>query len=403
MNKNIFALALSIMLLSSTFAATAANFSIELAQPSSIISTQKPVPTPPKVKAESYIVISAESGKILAEENSHERMPPASLTKIMTMYLVSQALKNNQITLDEKVHISRKASRAEGSKMFLREGERVKIKDLILGVIVDSGNDASIALAEHLAGSEDTFVSMMNAEAKHLGMNESHFTDCTGMPDAEHYSTAYDLAILSNALVSHFPEFYPWYSQKWFTFNNIKQPNRNRLLWRDEYVDGIKTGHTNEAGYCLAASAKKDGMRIFTIVMKSPSASARADATQQLMTYAFRFYKTYKLYSTDDTVSQPRVWKGDSKTIPLGVNKNIVLTIPKGQYKSLKISTSLPKPLKAPIEKGKIVGTLTISLGGDTLVETNLIAKETVAKGSLLSRMSDSVSMAISADDDDQD
>ena len=231
----------------------------------------RPVPQAPTINADSYILIAGDTGKVLAEKDAHQKLPPASLTKMMTMYIVSQAIQSGQISLEDEVRVSRKASRAEGSKMFLKEGQLVKIKDLVLGVIVESGNDASIALAEHLAGSEETFSNMMNDEAARLGMKESHFMDCTGMPHDDHYSSAFDMAILSSALVNHFPEFYPWYSQKWFKFNGIKQPNRNRLLWRNEFVDGIKTGHTSEAGYCLAASALKDKMRLFTVIMNSSS------------------------------------------------------------------------------------------------------------------------------------
>lgn len=379
--------------------------SINVTKPHAAPKLQRKTPPPPSVNAGSYILIAAGSGKILAENNAHERIPPASLTKMMTMYVVSQALKSGQLTLDDEVHISRKANQAEGSRMFIKAGSKVPVKDLVLGIIIDSGNDASIAMAEHMAGSEETFVSMMNAEAARLGMKETHFTDCTGMPDDDHYSTAYDMAILSNALITHFPEFYPWYSQKWFTYNNIKQPNRNRLLWRDDAVDGIKTGHTSEAGYCLAASANKDNMRLISIVMNSPSESIRAEATQQLLTYGFRFFKTHHLFAPNDTVSQPRIWKGDAKTLPLGVTKELTITVPSGQYDQLKVTTQLPKPLTAPIEKGAKIGTLTVTLDGKQLLTSDLIAKETVAKGGFFSRISDSISMAIhgAADDEDED
>ena len=379
------------------------DVSIHIAKPHAAPKLQHKTPPPPNVSANSYILIAAGSGKILAELNAHERIPPASLTKMMTMYVISQALKSGQLTLDEEVHISPKAQQAEGSRMFIKAGSKVPVKDLIMGIIVDSGNDASIAMAEHMAGSEETFVSMMNAEAKRLGMKESNFTDCTGMPEHIHYSTAYDMAILSNALITHFPEYYPWYSEKWFTYNNIKQPNRNRLLWRDDAVDGIKTGHTSETGDCLAASASKDNMRLISVIMNSPSESVRAEATQQLLTYGFRFFKTHQLFTPKDTVSQPRIWKGEMKTIPLGVTKDLTITVPAGQYEQLKVTTQLPKPLTAPVTKGQKVGTITVSLNDEELLKSDLVAKESVEKGGFFSRMSDSISMAIHGATDDTD
>ena len=377
------------------------NLTIQIANSHASPKFERKLPPPPTVNAGSYLLIAAGSGKILAENNPHERIPPASLTKMMTMYVISQALNSGQLRLDDEVHISLKAQKAEGSRMFVKAGDKVKVEDLVKGIIIDSGNDASIAMAEHIAGSEETFVSMMNAEARQLGMNETHFTDCTGMPDTDHYSTAYDMAILSNALITHFPEYYPWYSEKWFTYNNIKQPNRNRLLWRDETVDGIKTGHTNEAGYCLAASADKDNMRLIAIIMNAPTEAVRADAAQQLLTYGFRFFKTYQLFQPSDTVSQPRVWKGDMKTIPLKVDHDVIVTVPIGQYDKLKLKTQLPQPLVAPINAGEKVGTLTISLDNDTLATVDLIARETVSKGDFFSRIADSISMSLHSNDDD--
>jgi len=379
------------------------DLSINITEPNIASSLQRKIPPAPNIDAGSYILIAADSGKIIVEHDSHLRIRPASLTKMMTMYVDSQALQSGQLTLDETVQVSRNAQSAEGSRMFLKAGDTVTVKEIIMGIIVDSGNDASIAIAEHIAGSEETFVNMMNAEAKQLGMNETHFSDCTGMPDPDHYSTAYDMAILSNALITHFPEYYPWYSEKWFTYNNIKQPNRNRLLWRDQYVDGIKTGHTNEAGYCLAASAKKDNMRLISVIMNTPSEAVRAEAAQQLLTYGFRFYKTHYIFKSNDTVNEARIWKGDSKTLPLGVTKDIIITIPNGQYKELKILTELPKPLTAPYKKGETVGTLTIQLGSEQLLQADLIAKESVNKGGFFNRLSDSIHMTIHGATDDNE
>ncbi len=362
------------------------------------------IPAVPTINSSSYILMASGSRTVLAEQNSHERIPPASLTKIMTMYVISQALKSGQLTLDTEVYVSQKAQQAEGSRMFIKAGDKVKAKDLILGIIVASGNDASIAMAEHIAGSEETFVDIMNTEAKRLGMNNTHFMDCIGMPNPNHYSTAYDLAILSHAVIFDFPEYYPWYSEKWFTYNNIKQPNRNQLLWHSEYVDGIKTGHTHEAGYCLAASAKKDQTRLISIVLNTPSEASRAEATKKLLTYGFHFFKTHRLFTPKDIVSQPRIWKGDVKTIQLGVPHNLLVTIPVGQYEQLKITTQLPNRIIAPINKGAKIGTMTVMLNHQLLLKAPLIAKESVGKGSFFSRLSDSISMIIhGATDDDNE
>ena len=362
------------------------------------------IPAPPTINASSYILMAGGSRTVLVEHNAHERIPPASLTKIMTMYVISQALKSGQLTLDTEVYVSQKAQQVEGSRMFIKAGDKVKAKDLILGMVVASGNDASIAMAEHIAGSEETFVDIMNTEAKRLGMNETHFVDCIGMPNPNHYSTAYDLAILSHALIFDFPEYYSWYSEKWFTYNNIKQPNRNQLLWRSEYVDGIKTGHTNEAGYCLAASAKKDQTRLISIIINTPSDASRTEGTQKLLTYGFHFFKTHLLFTPKDIVSQPRIWKGNLKTIQLGVPHNMLVTIPVGQYEQLKITTQLPDPIIAPVNKGEKLGTMTVMLNDQVLLKSPLIAKESVSKGSFFSRLSDSISMVIhGATDDDNE
>lgn len=354
---------------------------------------QQPTFTPgaPSLDATGYILMDASSGKILAEKNSDKRMPPASLTKLMTMYIVSGALKNGQARMEDRVRISTKAWKTEGSRMFVKVGDEVPLKDLMQGVIVASGNDAAVALAEHVAGSEESFTSMMNEQAKLLGMNNSHFMDSTGLPNKEHYSTAHDFAILSQAYIKNFPEDYSFYSEKWFAYNGIRQPNRNRLLWRYQYADGLKTGHTSEAGYCLVASAKKDGMRLISVVLGAPNDSARTEDSIRLLTYGFRFFETHKLYNGTSPLVAARVWQGKKTEIPLGVAEDFYVTVPTGQYKKLLASVQLDNPLKAPIVKGQAYGTLNITLNNQVIASRPLIALEDDATGGFLRRSADTV------------
>ncbi len=360
------------------------------------------IPAAPDINAKGYVLMDAQSSTIVAQKNADERMAPASLTKMMTMYIVEEALHSGQIHLDDEVTISKDAWAMGGSKMFVRQGQKVKVNDLIQGVIVDSGNDACVALAEYVAGSEKAFAGLMNHEAQRLGMTGSHFVDSTGMPNRDHYTTPKDMGILAQALIRDFPEYYPWYKQKWFTFNGIKQPNRNRLLWRYQYADGIKTGHTKAAGYCLVSSALKDNMRLVSVVMGTPSDSARAKDSQALLMYGFRFYKTYKVYSAGDTVVSPRIWSGNEKTIPVGLTADLYLTIPNGQYDHLQAVTSLHNPIKAPVEKGKQLGELNISLAGKELAKRPLVALRDDPKGGMWTRFTDSISLSLHKPHDDQ-
>jgi len=350
-------------------------------------------PTAPSIHAKAYFLVDTNSGKILAENNSEKKLPPASLTKMMTLYVVSKALHNEQIHLTDTVHITKKAWKTGGSRMFVKEGQDVRIEDLLKGIIVDSGNDACVALAEHLGGSEEGFADLMNQEAKQLGMLNSHFTDSTGLPRDDLYTTAKDLAILARAIVNEFPEYYHWYKQKWFTFNEIRQPNRNRLLWRDSHVDGIKTGHTDNAGYCLASSAKRDDMRLLTIVLGSPSESARADDSERLLKYGFRFFETHKLYQAGKPLAELPLYKGESNSLPVGVLRDQYVTIPSGQYQHLAIKTDVPKYLKAPIEQGQQIGELVVSFNGETLSTRPLYALKPVPRGGMFSRAKDSVKL----------
>lgn len=354
------------------------------------------VPAAPHIDSTAHILIDADSGKILANKGMDERRPPASLTKVMTVYVIAKALQAGQITLDDQITISKKAWATPGSKMFVKDGQQVTLRDLLQGIIVDSGNDACVAVAEYIAGNEENFSALMNKHASELGMTNTHFIDSTGLPNNDHYSSAKDLAILSRAIINEFPEYYPWFKQKWFSFNGIKQPNRNRLLWRNPFVDGIKTGHTDSAGHALIASAKKDDMRLITVVLGAPSDAARSDGGQRLLSYGFRFYETHKLYDAKQSISNARVWKGAINQVSLGVGRPLVLTIPAGTYHNLEISTSLEKHIIAPVEENQAIGKLMVRLNGKLLANRNLIALQSVPKGGLLSRLGDSISLSIS-------
>jgi serine-type D-Ala-D-Ala carboxypeptidase (penicillin-binding protein 5/6) len=348
-------------------------------------------PSAPNLSGSGYILMDAMSGRILAQKNADTKLPPASLTKLMSMYIISSALKNGQMQLTDKVRISSKAWKTEGSRMFVKVGDEVPAKELIQGVIVASGNDATVALAEHVAGTEEGFTALMNQQAKILGMNNSHFLDSTGLPNKDHFSTAHDLAILTQAYIQHFPEDYSFYSEKWFSYNNIKQPNRNRLLWRYSYADGLKTGHTNEAGYCLVASAKKDGMRLISVVMGEPNDQARTEDSIRLLTYGFRFFETHKLYNAETPVINAQVWQGQNSEAQLGVADDFYVTIPTGQFKRLKAALVLPNPLKAPLIKGQQYGMVNVTLNNQVIASKPLIALSDNPAGGIWRRATDSV------------
>ena len=348
-------------------------------------------PMPPTLNAKAYILIDVNSGKIIAEKNSEEKLPPASLTKIMTLYVISNALKQGQIHLTDMVRISRTAWQTGGSRMFVKEGEQVSVQDLLKGIIVDSGNDACVAMAELLGASENGFAEIMNFQAKQLGMNSTHFTDSTGLPNKDLYTTAKDLAILTRALINNFPEYYPWYKQKWFTFNGIKQSNRNRLLWRDSQVDGVKTGHTDEAGFCLVSSAKHNDMRVLSVLLGAPNDSSRADDSERLLNYGFRFFETHTLYNSGDKVTEVPLYKGKLDSLHIGLNHTQYVTIPTGRYQNLEISTNVPKYLQAPIKKGDKVGELIIKFDNGVIATEPLCAQEDVPQGGLWVRLRDSI------------
>lgn len=352
-------------------------------------------PSAPNLEGTSYILTDATSGKTLAEKNSDQRLPPASLTKLMSLYIISGALKSGQIHLDDKVRISTKAWKTEGSRMFVKVGDEVPVRELLQGVIVASGNDATVALAEYVAGSEEAFVNLMNQQAQLLGMTNSHFVDSTGLPNKDHYSTAHDLDKLTRAYIKNFPEDYSYYSEKWFAYNGIRQPNRNRLLWRYQYADGLKTGHTQEAGYCLVGSAKKDGMRLISVVMGEPNDEARTEDSIRLLTYGFRFFETRKLYNANSPIVDARVWKGQQSSTPIGVTEDVYITVPSGQYKRLQASLTLNNPLKAPILKGQQCGTLNVTLNNQAIASIPLVALTANPQGGVLRRATETVKYTI--------
>lgn len=346
-------------------------------------------PPPPKLEARSYFMMDFHSGKVLADHNADQRMPPASLTKIMTVYAVLNEIKRGNLNLDDQVTVSKKAWKAPGSRMFIEVDKRVPVEELLKGVIVQSGNDASIALAEHIAGDERTFAELMNQHAQRLGMTNTHFVNSTGLPDPDHYTTAHDLTLLTQALIAEFPEYYPWFRIKQFTYNDITQHNRNRLLWRDPTVDGVKTGHTEEAGYCLVASAKRDEMRLISTVMGTDSDNARASASQALLNYGFRFFTTRLIHDPTSPLREVRIYKGALETLPVGVARPIYVTVPKERAEGLSIQVDMDPWITAPISKGQELGTLSIRLENKTILESPVIALQKVPTGGLVHRVMD--------------
>ncbi len=354
-----------------------------------VSAQQTIIPRPPQIAATSYILMDAKTGEILVEENADIPLPPASLTKIMTSYVAAHELEQGTISLNDMVHVSVKAWQMEGSKMFIQEGTQVRLEDLLRGMIIQSGNDASVAIAEHIAGSEDAFADMMNQHAELLGMSNSYFLNASGLPSPQHTMSARDLAILSKALIDQFPEHYAMYSEREFTYNEIRQPNRNSLLFRDRNVDGIKTGHTDEAGYCLVASAVRDDMRLIAVVMGTDSTDARAIESQKLLTYGFRFYTTHQLFTDNAVLSTDRVWSGKTNSVDIGVTEGVFATIPRGQEDSLETELVINDTLKAPIAAGQVLGNVTMKLGDTVYYDGPVVAMEAVERGSFIKRLMD--------------
>ena len=351
------------------------------------------IPTAPKVKANSYMLIDYHSGHVLAEKNMSERIEPASLTKLMTAYVVMQEIHGGGIKMEDEVTISEKAWRMKGSRMFIEVNSKVSVKELMLGMIVQSGNDASVALAEHTAGSEDSFATLMNKHAQRLGMTGSHFVNSTGWPDKEHFTTAADLAILTRALIKEFPEHYSLYKIKKYTYNNIPQFNRNRLLWVDERVDGVKTGHTDSAGYCLISSALKNEMRLIAIVAGTNSERARETASRTLLNYGFRFFETFKLHAANAPLTDMRVWKGEKESVPLGLTKSLYVTTPRGKRNKIKANMNVDATIVAPISKGQEYGNVEVRLGDEIIAQRPLVALEDVPEGGFWTRTVDNLKL----------
>ncbi len=345
------------------------------------------IPAPPKLAASAFLLMDADTGKVLVSGNEHDANPPASLTKMMTSYIAAYEIAKGNIGIDDLALISEKAWRTPGSRMFIREGTQVKVDDLLKGIIIQSGNDASVAMAEHVAGSEDAFADLMNQHARLLGMNNSHFVNATGLPADEHYTTAHDLALLARAIIEDYPEHYAAYSEKYFTYNKIRQPNRNKLLWRDKSVDGLKTGHTDAAGYCLVASAMRNGMRLISVVMGTRSEEARAQESQKLLAYGFRYYETLELYKAGEVLNQAKVWSGLKDNIRLGTVEPVAVTVPRGQSKALTVSLDLDKTIQAPVAEGASYGTINVALNGEPLLQSPVVALESVEPAGLVKRI----------------
>jgi len=357
-----------------------------------------PVPPAPTLNAKSWVLVDYASGQILAGDHVDERVEPASITKVMTSYVVSAQLAAGKVKLDDQVYISENAWRGggagtDGSTSFLKLESRVPLRDLLYGMIIQSGNDAAIALAEHIAGSEQTFAALMNQYAAQLGMTGTHYVNPSGLPAPDEYSTARDIALLSRALIRDYPEEYKIYALKEFEWNGITQHNRNSLLWRDASVDGIKTGHTKDAGFCLATSAKRGDQRLIAVVMGTGSEKERADANQAVLNYGFRFFETRKLYDANKALTTPVLWKGATDTVALGVSDDVLITFPRGRYKDLKPTIDMPTRLIAPFAKGQKVGTLKVALDGKVLLERPLVSIADAPEGGLWRRFYDAAAL----------
>ncbi len=350
-----------------------------------------PIPAPPPIAAKAYLLLDFKSGQLLASQGPDERVAPASLTKLMTAYLAFSALKQKTLRLDQTVPVSERAWRTEGSRMFIEPRKPVTVDELLHGVIVQSGNDACIALAEAIAGSEEVFAQMMNREAQRLGMKNTNFMNSTGLPHSQHYSTARDLALLAAAIIRDFPEYYPLYSIKEFRYNNITQGNRNRLLWLDSTVDGMKTGYTENAGYCLVTSAKRGEQRLISIILGTSSESARVTESQKLLNYGFQFYDGVRLYEKNRPVATLQVWKGSVNSIKAGFSNDLYLSLPKGQASKLKASVESLQPLLAPISIGQKIGVMKLTLDGKPFRELPVVALENVPLAGILGRGWDSL------------
>ena len=351
------------------------------------------IPAPPQLATEGHILLDVATGTVIVEENAEMRLPPASLTKIMTSYIIASEIQQGRISLDDLVPISVKAWKMEGSRMFIREGTEVKVADLIRGIVIQSGNDASVAMAEFIAGDEQAFADIMNQVAQKLGMTRTQVKNATGLPDEGHYTTAKDLSVLARALIRDFPEHYKVYKEKYFSYNDIRQANRNSLLWRDDAVDGMKTGHTQAAGFCLVASAEKKELRLISVVMGATSERSRSTESQKLINYGFRYFESVKLYDGLESLKRVKVWGGLHESLDVGIEAPVQLTIPNGARGALAAEVTLDPVIKAPISQGQTLGLLRISLEGETLLERPVVALNAVDEAGFVSSLIDEVSL----------
>lgn len=367
-----------------------------------LTATASPIPDPPQLAARAWILVDADSGAVLAEHNADERLPPASLTKMMTSYVLANEIEAGRVSRDDMVLVSENAWSqnpifAGSSLMWIEPGKEVSMADLERGIIISSGNDACVAVAEHIAGSERVFAEMMNSEAQRLGMDNTHYTNSHGLPDPELYTTARDLAKLAGATIEDHPLQYPIYAERDFTYNGIKQYNRNTLLAEDPSVDGLKTGHTEEAGYCLVASAKREGMRLITVVMGTASSNARKNESRTLLNYGFRFFETDTLFSAGQELATQRIWKGAQDQVSVGVLEAAIATLPRGRRDQLETALELDTPLVAPLARGDAVGKVRLTLDGETVFESPVVALQAVEQGGFFSRLWDTLLMWISS------
>ncbi len=369
---------------------------IALIHASFAIADSAQIAPPPDLAVKAYLLKDFNSGHVISTKNSNMRIEPASLTKIMTAYLSFKALKNGHLSLTQTLPVSEIAWKVEGSKMFIEPNMPVMVDELLHGMIIQSGNDASIALAEGIATTEMQFSEMMNKEAQRLGMKNTHYMNATGLPDPQHYTTAEDLAILATALIHDFPDQYQrLYSVKEYTYNKITQPNRNRLLWLDPSVDGMKTGHTESAGYCLISSAKRDGVRRISIVLGATTDAARAAESQKLLNYGFQYFDSKLVYRQGQAINQIKVWKGNENQVAMTVADDLFLTVAKGDYVNVKVSTSIKQPLIAPIKKGQVIGAVKFTLNGNVIQERNLVATKSIEAAGIFGRTWDSIKLLL--------
>jgi serine-type D-Ala-D-Ala carboxypeptidase (penicillin-binding protein 5/6) len=352
-----------------------------------------PIPSAPQIPVKSYVLMEYETAQVIAEQNASERIEPASITKIMAAYVLFEELRAGRLKLTDEVLISERAWRMEGSRMFAKVGDKIPLEQLMLGMIVQSGNDSTVALAEHVAGTEDAFVAMMNSYAQKMGLTGTNFTNAPGLSDPNHYSTAIDIAKLARIIIRDHPDYYKWYSVREFTWNNVKQYNRNQLLARDASVDGMKTGHTENAGYCLVSSAKRQDFRLISVVMGSASESVRTQQSQAVLNYGFRFFESHQLYSANQVLKEPMLYKGASDTVKLGVQTPVRVVIPRGHYEKLAATMELPSVLTAPVTQGQVLGHVRVKLEDKIVAERDLVVLSAVPEGGFFKRMSDGLAL----------